>query len=141
VYANLILFAAWSGLRPGELFGLDWRHIDRRGESILVERQWNPKLRKMTPPKNGKARTVYLTPPAAEALAGLPGMGDAVFLSPAGSRLGGSTSHYYWAPVRAAAGHPDWPIYCLRHVWVPRRSLRRSATPMAASSLCRPMST
>ena len=115
VYGPLIQFAAYTGCRPGELFGLDWRHVDRRGQTVHVERQWNPKLKKMTKTKNGRARTIYLTPPAAEALDRLPDTGSALFLSPTGSRMGGQTSHYYWHPVRCSFGRPDLDFYSLRH--------------------------
>jgi integrase len=117
VYGPLILFAAYVGARPGELHGLDWRHVDRRGRTVTVERQWNPKLRKMTAPKNGKPRTVWLPDRAMDALDRLPDTGNALFTTPRGARLGGTVTHYYWHPVRCAFGRPDLDFYALRHFY------------------------
>lgn len=118
VYGPLVLFAAYTGLRPGELHGLDWRHIDRRGRTVTVERQWNPKLKKMTTPKTkAGARTVWLPDQALAALDRLPDTGPALFVTPTGTRLGGSSSHYYWHPVRCAFGRPDLDFYALRHFY------------------------
>jgi integrase len=115
VYSPLIRFAAYTGARPGELFGLDWRHVDRRGRTLLIERQWNPKLRKMTATKNGRSRTIWLPPQAMGALDDMPDTGEALFTTPTGARMGGATAHYYWSPVRAAFGQADLDFYVLRH--------------------------
>jgi integrase len=117
VYGPLVLFAAYTGCRPGELHGLDWRHVDRRGRTVTVERQWNPKLRKMTPTKNGNPRTVWLPDRALEALQRLPDTGSALFVTPTNARLGGTVSHYYWHPLRCAFGRPDLDFYALRHFY------------------------
>lgn len=116
VYGPLLRFAAYSGLRLGELSGLGWQHIDLVGNTVLVERQWSPQLRKMTLPKNGLSRTMYLTPPARGALEGLPKAdSDVVFSTPRGARFGGAVSHYYFHPVRCAVDRPDLDFHGLRH--------------------------
>jgi integrase len=115
VYRHMIRFAAFQGLRPGELFGLDWRHVDLTASTVLVERQWSGKLGKFTSPKNDRSRTVFLTPQAREALEALPRQAEAIFLTPTGKRFSSTVSHYYWHPVRCAFGRPDLDFYALRH--------------------------
>jgi len=38
VYGPMVIFAAATGLRPSELFGLEWRDIDRRAGVVYVRR-------------------------------------------------------------------------------------------------------
>jgi integrase len=38
VYGPLITLAAWTGARPAELFGLEWRDVD--GDTLHIRRQW-----------------------------------------------------------------------------------------------------
>lgn len=72
VYGPMVQFAAYSGLRPGEIHGLRWEDIDFARETVRVERQYSPKAAAFTPPKNGLTRVIYLTPLAAEALRTIP---------------------------------------------------------------------
>jgi integrase len=116
VYGPMIQFAAYSGLRPGELHGLRWDDVDLRGEVIRVERQFSPKANAFTAPKNGLTREVYLTPLAAEAVRRVPRTTLAeIFTTKSGKHFSGRVSHYYWDPVRAAFGHPELDFYTLRH--------------------------
>lgn len=110
MYAPMIQFAAYSGLRPGELYGLRWDDVDFKTQTVYVQRQYNVKVHKFTAPKNGKARLLHLTPPAARALAKVPHQREEVFFTPRGHMFTGRVQHYYWNPVRNAAGLPglDW---------------------------------
>ena len=56
--AALYAAAAYTGLRKGELFGLQWRDIDFDHARILVRR--NVTLNRLGTPKNGKIRVVPL---------------------------------------------------------------------------------
>jgi len=116
VYAPMVQFAAYSGLRPGELHGLRWDDVDMRGEVIRVERQFSPKANAFTTPKNGMRRDVYLTPLAAEAFRRVARTSLAeIFTTKNGKHFSGRVSHYYWDPVRAAFGQPELDFYALRH--------------------------
>ena len=64
---NLIQFAAWTGLRTGELFALTWQDIDIKKKLCLVNKSiTRGKLKPTT--KTYKERTIELLPKAVEAL-------------------------------------------------------------------------
>lgn len=116
VYANLVQFAAFSGLRAGELFGLRWSDVSLEARTIRVERQWNIKLQEFTTPKNGRARTVFLTDQAREALERTARTRhEEIFRTPNEKLFSGGSVTYWWHPVRAAAGLPGFPFHGLRH--------------------------
>jgi integrase len=63
--------ALCTGLRLGELLGLDWIDVDIKGRTITVRQNWTRASRrtgKAGTPKNGKARIVDLSTPAAAQL-------------------------------------------------------------------------
>lgn len=117
VYANLILTAAYTGMRPGELYALRWDDIDWQTAAIRVERQYNHRTGVITTPKNGLARIVPLVPVAHRALNTVPRQSDEVFFTAQGARFSGRIQHYYWHPVRCAFGRPDLDFYALRHAF------------------------
>lgn len=110
---SLILFLAYSGMRPGEVFALEWPDLDFKRMRIRVERR----LYKGTVdlPKSNRARLIVLTPPARDALLGVPRDGDLVFTAKRGGRLSQSTLSGYWSTATAAAGRPQMAPYELRH--------------------------
>lgn len=117
VYGPMILFAAYTGLRPGELYGLEWDDIDLAAGVVTVNRQFNQRTRVVTPPKWGSARTVPLLPQAATAfdrVARTPA--PWVFSTPQGKRFSGRVQSYYWRPVRNRLD-AGWDFYCLRHAF------------------------
>lgn len=124
----MILVAAYCGLRPGELFALEWS--DLGGDELTVARSIDstgrPKL-----PKNGKPRTILIPPTARQALAELPRRVDVpwVFATPRGRRFTKSSLRYYFTSVRAASGRPDLDFYELRHACA-TLLLERGASPM-----------
>jgi integrase len=60
--AALIVLAARTGCRRGELVGLQWEDLDPVECTLAVQRQWRAEEvgQKLAPPKNGKARTVHI---------------------------------------------------------------------------------
>lgn len=111
-----IRFAAYSGMRPGEIAALTWECINFAKQEIevrgSVDITGDVKL-----PKNGKQRTIVLTDAAADALQMLPvGMPtQRVFELPEGSTLVKATLNRYFDPVRRKAGLPGYRFYDLRH--------------------------
>ena len=101
-FRAMIQFAAWTGMRQGELFGLHWADLD--GEDIHIRR-----ARKLDGslglPKNGTARDVLLLPPA-RVLDAVPHREGSpfVFHSPRGHALLKGTHAWSWQKVKAAAG-------------------------------------
>lgn len=144
VYAHLITTAAYTGLRPGELYGLEWRDVDWDREQVRVERQFNQATRTLTPPKNGLRRTIYMLPQAREALEQVQRTSrDWVFCGPTGVRFSGRIQSGYWGPVGTSRGTlsgtstlcdtPSAPT-SRTSVSARMRSLRRSVIVTAGSS-------
>jgi integrase len=107
VYAPLIITAAWTGLRPGELYALEWRDLD--GELLHVRRQWRDRSRELVEhTKNYERRTIPLAQQVLEALERVPRIEGQpfIFFTPtvtkdkSEGRLAGWSSGYYWRQVR-----------------------------------------
>ena len=114
-FASQILFAAYTGVRPGELWELRWGDLDLRNlEARVSRRVWNGTV---DTPKNGKARTITVPPPARDALIAAPRRADTdlLFTTKRGKPFTKGSHVYYWNPVRAAAGLQGMDFYDLRH--------------------------
>jgi len=114
----LILMAAFTGMRPAEMYGLRWSDFDIRDGEIRVARQYAPKSRSFELPKNGLTRRIVLTPRARDGLLALPRPMDAealLFRTARGRPMTGRVQHYYWHPVRCRFGKPSMDLYELRH--------------------------
>lgn len=99
----LLTFAAYTGMRPGECFALEWSDIDFDRNRVHVRRRVYKG--KTDLPKSNAAREIALTPPARDALLTLrPLDGGLVFRSKTGRRLSQPTLTGYWSQVRARAG-------------------------------------
>jgi integrase len=99
---NLITFAAFTGMRPGELFALEWADIDVKAMRIHVQRRVYRGSTDL--PKSNKTRLIALTPPARDALLGQPRDGVLVFRAKRGGALSQPTLSGYWGNVLASAG-------------------------------------
>lgn len=70
-YAALFVLLE-SGIRCGELFGLEWRHVDFGARELLIEQRLSRKRgnldRKLAPPKGGLERRVRMSPELTEFL-------------------------------------------------------------------------
>lgn len=145
IHAALIDLAAWTGMRPGELFALAWEDIDFDSKVIHVQWARNDRTGKMGPPKptkrhpEGNPRTIALTAPAEKALRDLERMGaprpvavrgghaaELVLSSKRGKPMTHRNHQWYWDVVRKAfyqqlpAGRKaqvgaDLDFYELRH--------------------------
>lgn len=68
-FGTLVRFAAYSGLRAGEIAALQVRHLDLLAGMVVVEQSVsdvNGKLL-LVPPKNGRTRTVGILVPVPRA--------------------------------------------------------------------------
>jgi integrase len=111
---NLITFAAYSGMRPGELFALEWTDVDMKAMRIDVRRRLYRGRTDL--PKSNRVRRIALTPPACDALLGQPKDGVLVFRAKRGGRLSQPTLSMYWGKVLAAAGL-DFDFYLATKHW------------------------
>ncbi len=134
-FATMIKVAAWTGMRPSELFALRWEWIDFAGWEISVRGQLerNGDFKSLT--KTRGQRPIVLPPPGGEALRALPRRIDAeeIFRTKRDRKFSLSKLHYYWHPVRTVfetrigperlrqfrdSRHPERPdmdFYELRH--------------------------
>jgi integrase len=114
VFRAMILFSAYVGLRPGELFALERSDVGRDEVSIRQNLDGTGSLKA---PKNGRERVVVLPPPAREGLQDVPARIDLtwLFVTPRDRQFSKSSLFYYWNPVRAAFGRPGMDYYELRH--------------------------
>lgn len=111
----LITTAAWAGLRPGELCGLEWTEVDLDRGVIYVEWQRrNDGSRART--KTKLNRVVPVSPIVAETLSDLKRPLDEVFLAPSKVPLRPNALRHYWEPVRATFTS-ELPM----DHWLPRR--------------------
>lgn len=123
-----IIFAAYVGLRPAELFRL--KRSDIVGDEVRIRRSLGS-TGEVTLPKNGLARTVILPPPARQALREMPTVANSpyVFHTKRGKPFSKSSHYYYWNTVRAASGLPmETDFYELRH-FCATDLLERGVTP------------
>lgn len=114
--AAFILVAAFTGMRPGELYSLRWRDVDLDRQEVTVG--WRLYRGKVDRTKNGKTKVIYLPTRARDALLALAAErmtqdptdptllspDGLVFLTKRGKRMRASTLSQYWEPIRTAAG-------------------------------------
>ncbi|MDQ6730310.1 MAG: site-specific integrase [Actinomycetota bacterium] len=116
----LVLFAAYTGVRPGELAALRWCDLDIPNRRATISRALDGQGGIKTP-KNGKPRRIVLPPPALRALGMVPrplDQEDTIFHTPRGKRLTKGTLAYLWRPIVAASragGGRDLDLHELRH--------------------------
>ncbi len=100
-FRAMIQFAAWTGIRQGELFALQWKDVGESEITITRSRKLDGTI---GAPKNGQPRTAPLLPPA-RVLDDVPRRPDEfVFHSPRGKPLIKGTHAWSWQKVKAAAG-------------------------------------
>jgi integrase len=110
-FAGWLAVAAYTGMRPGEVDALRWDAVDLQANRVHVREQYSAQSRSFTLPKNGQRRTIVLTPPARDALVGLPVVSEFCFVNFRGDHYGKSGRTYPWAMVRAAAGLQGTTLY------------------------------
>ena len=111
---SAIQFSAYSGVRPGELFALEY--ADVAGSLLHIRRAARSRTRTIGPPKNGTQRTIALVEPAVRALDALPRLHERLlFPTPTGRQAWAPTWHALWKPIRQAAGRPQMQWYEFRH--------------------------
>jgi integrase len=111
-FRAFILFQAYTGMRPGETFALEWADIE--GDNIHVRRRLG-RRGTIDLPKSNVERTILLPPPAREALQTFPRGLDLVFRGIRGQRLSKARVADYWRAVRKDYGRTDLDLYDMRH--------------------------
>jgi len=119
-YGPMVMFAAATGLRPGEWIALEQRDIDREARVVYVRRAYRNGRLKCTKTE-ASVRAVPLQTIALAALEQLPANTESALLFPA-ARGGHLDLHNFrnrdWKPAQRAAGiTPLRRVYDLRHTF------------------------
>jgi hypothetical protein len=95
-----------AAVQAGELDALKWTDLDFTpgAESIHVQRQWNAKAGKITPPKHGSVGTIAMVEPLRDRLLALPRESEWVFTTLRGHHYVPSTRSHHWAASVAPSG-------------------------------------
>lgn len=101
-FAAFITFLAWTGMRPGEVCGLEWPEIDLARGEVLVHWQRRNDGRRVPYSKTKKDRRIVLADEAVEALGTLPRRPGGVFKTATGKELKPNSIRYPWAATRGA---------------------------------------
>lgn len=105
---SIVIVGAGTGLRPEELFGLDWPDVDLKARVLTVRRVFVKNVLKPYGKTEGSRRRVPLRARVVEALEALPGdRRGSVFQGALGARVSLSNwSRRSWKPGLDAAGMP-----------------------------------
>jgi integrase len=119
VYEPMVIFAAATGLRPSELFGLDRRDVDRQLGVVYVRRAYANGRLKHTKTRLS-TRAVPLQAKALDALDRLPASDNPIlFPNMRGGRIDFRIfGRKHWRPAQTKAGiDPVRGLYDLRHTY------------------------
>jgi len=119
-YGPMVLFAAATGLRPGEWIALEKRDIDRTERVVYVRRSFTRRELKV-PKMEASMRAVPLQTRALDALDLIKSANCSTLVFP-GERGGYLDIHHFrpfrWRPAQKAAGiDPLRRVYDLRHTF------------------------
>ena len=119
IYGPMVVFAAATGLRPSELFGLEQRDVDRQAGVVYVRRAYANGRLKHTKTRLSN-RAVPLQAKALEALDRLPASDNPIlFPNARGGRIDFRIfGRKHWRPAQIKAGiEPVRGLYDLRHTY------------------------
>lgn len=133
----LTRFAAFTLMRPGELFELEWADIDF--ETMRINKARRVYRGQVDEPKTGP-KLIALTPPARDAIIGLPRTGRLVFTARRGGRISQSLISGYWSQVlaRAELGFDFYHAtkhYGVHYMWTRLGMSRRAIAAQAGWSV------
>jgi integrase len=120
LYAPIPIVLAGTGLRPEELYGLEWRDVDLQAGVLSVERVYTQGVLKPCKKSDRQRRRVPLRARVVEALEAMPrGFGQTpVFTTKRGQRIEHVTFRMrHWGPALAAAGLEHRGVYATRHTF------------------------
>lgn len=112
-FRAMILFAAWTGCRPGELAALRWSDLDFDAGLLRVARQHDANGDGVKSTKTKRGRRIVMADQAVEAIQSMAVRHmEWVFTTPTGRPFCKGSWGYYWRPVRdvfeAGLPHDHW---------------------------------
>jgi integrase len=120
LYAHIPVVLAGTGLRPEELYGLEWRDVDLQAGVLHVERVYTQGVLKPCKKSDRQRRRVPLRGRVVEAVGAVPrGFGQTpVFVTKRGARIEHVTFRMrHWGPALQAAGIDHRGVYATRHTF------------------------
>lgn len=122
----LIGMLCFTGMRPGEVYALDWQSVDLDGNRLEVRRSWDHRGRLFVDPKTEAGNravplSAWLVTQLAAHRACAPETAQEALVFPA--RSGGplnpsNVRRDVWLPLKRRAGVRDLDLYSLRHTFV-----------------------
>lgn len=97
-----VRFAAYTGMRIGEIFALEWSDVDFERSRIMVRRRIY--RGEMDSPKGLRPGEIALLPEARDALLALPRKEGRIFRAKRGGNMTHSVLAYYWQAIAAVFG-------------------------------------
>ena len=119
-YQQIPVVLVGTGLRPEELYGLEWRDVDLKTGVMAIERVYSQQRLKPCMKSDRQRRRVPLRGRVLDALTALPrGFGATpVFTSRSGERINHATFRMrHWTPALKAAGIDHRSVYTTRHTF------------------------
>lgn len=111
---SIIQFAAYTGLRPGEIWELT--HDCVSGGELEVRGAFRSSTSEHAPTKTKRTGIIPIIPQAKEAIDRAPNLSDDwMFTGLNGQQLRNSSWHNIWNPIRCVAGLPNITFYEMRH--------------------------
>jgi integrase len=102
VLRAMVLFAAYTGVRPGEMFALTWDRYRPEEEEADIFEIFDGESNRTKPKTEAGSRTVVVPEQAVEAIAEMPRLDDEfVFVSSRGKTFKKNTFVHYWHSLRA----------------------------------------
>lgn len=122
----LIGLLVFSGIRPGEMYALDWQAVNLHDGRVHVRRSWDYKARVFNPPKTAAGkRNVPLSPWVVAQLrehfaaCGIPAPDALVFPTREGAPMNPSNVRRdIWLPLKERARVRNLDMYSMRHTFV-----------------------
>lgn len=119
VWQAMVAAGSFTGMRPGEIAGLDVRHVDFDRQLIRVEQVMTPKRLRPYPKTDSSIRSVPFPDEVGDLLWPVladRGDDDAAFTMWRGTRIHHSNwTAKVWTPALKRAGIPHVRVYVLRH--------------------------
>ncbi len=120
IYRQIPAMLVGTGLRPEELYGLEWRDVDLKTGVLSIERVYSQGRLKPCMKSDRQRRRVPLRGRVLDALGALPrGFGATpVFTARDGGRINHATFRMrHWTPALKAAGIDHRSVYTTRHTF------------------------
>lgn len=114
-FSAWIKWTAWTGMRPSEAAGSQWRFFDAHSATYDVQYQWHGKRRELLEPKHRSTGLIHVFDPALEAAQSVEQRGEFMFPGKKGQPMDGATITNAFKPVKVLAGLPQATPGALRH--------------------------